>query len=88
MNGEPAATPTPIDHARRRGRARRAVGATLVAAAALGLLSACSTVPIPPTYTQAELQDRCESRGGWWHPDPTWGRGFCEYQSAMLMQSP
>jgi hypothetical protein len=67
---------------------RRILAVALLAAVVFGLGSACSTVPIPPTYTQAELKQRCESRGGWWHDDELWGRGFCEMQSAMLMQSP
>jgi hypothetical protein len=42
------------------------------------LLTSCSTVPIPPPYTQDELKARCESRGGRWHDgDPM--RSFCEY---------
>jgi hypothetical protein len=54
-----------------------------VGAVACGVLGGCSTVPIPPTYTQAELKAICERRGGWWHDDNLMG-GFCEYQSASL----
>jgi len=44
-------------------------------------LAGCSSVPIPPPYTQAELRARCESRGGRWHDgDPM--RSFCEYNKA------
>ena len=47
------------------------------------LLAGCSSVPIPPTYTQDELKAICERHGGWWHPDDLIG-GFCEYQSDGL----
>lgn len=47
------------------------------------LLAGCSSVPIPPTYTQDELKAICERHGGWWHPDELVG-GFCEYQSDGL----
>ena len=60
----------------------------LLGAAMCGMVAGCSGVPIPPTYTQAELRAICERRGGWWHDDNLWGRGFCEYQSAMLLQAP
>jgi hypothetical protein len=43
------------------------------------ILTGCSSVPIPPTYTQDELRTICERHGGWWHPDDLVG-GFCEYQ--------
>ena len=40
-------------------------------------LAGCSTAPIPPTYSQAELKARCEGWGGRWHNgDPM--RSFCE----------
>jgi hypothetical protein len=45
---------------------------------ALGLASGCA-VAIPPTYTQAELAQRCQRTGGWWHPDDLMG-GNCEYE--------
>jgi hypothetical protein len=66
-----------------RRRARRVAAAALLVLSVSGLFSACSSVPIPPTYTQQELRARCESRGGVWHDDELFG-GFCEYQSAML----
>jgi len=69
-------------------RFTRRLPAVLLVAGVCGILTACSTVPIPPTYTQAELKAICERRGGWWHEDNLWGRGFCEYQSAMLLQAP
>ncbi|MGH7368664.1 MAG: hypothetical protein ACREK9_19845 [Candidatus Rokuibacteriota bacterium] len=47
---------------------------------AAAILVGCSRVPIPPTYTQAELGMICERNGGWWHPDGLVG-GYCEYQS-------
>jgi hypothetical protein len=46
---------------------------------ALGLASGCAGV-IPPTYTQAELAQRCQQTGGWWHPDDLMG-GNCEYET-------
>ncbi len=55
----------------------------LLAAGVGGLFTACTTVPIPPPYTQDELKAICERRGGWWHPDGLIG-GYCEYQAAML----
>jgi hypothetical protein len=57
------------------------LGVLLVAAAA-GLLSACSTMPQGPTYTDTELRAMCERRGGWWRGDLI--AGFCEFQSASL----
>jgi hypothetical protein len=45
---------------------------------ALVTLAGCSSMPIPPTYTQEELKAQCERQGsGWWHPDGSAG-GFCE----------
>jgi hypothetical protein len=43
----------------------------------LGLASGCAgAVPL----TQADLAQRCQQTGGWWHPDDLMG-GYCEYQS-------
>src|SRR5215468_11148833 len=36
---------------------------------AVSLLVGCSSVPIPPTYTEDELKVICERHNGWWHPD-------------------
>ncbi len=72
----------------RRRRARRIAASVFIALGACALLTACSTVPIQPPYTQAELKAICERRGGWWHDDNLMGRGFCEFQSAMATQSP
>lgn len=47
---------------------------------AVTILTGCSSVPIPPTYSQDELKAMCERHGGWWHPDGLPG-GYCEYQS-------
>lgn len=33
---------------------------------AFGLLTACSSTPHGPTYTDAELRTACEREGGWW----------------------
>lgn len=52
------------------------VGLSLIA------LAGCSTVPIPPTYTQDELAQTCFRTRGWWHaerPDSPFG-GYCEYR--------
>jgi hypothetical protein len=57
-------------------------GAALVAVV-LTILAGCSSVPIPPTYTQDELKAICERHGGWWHPDELVG-GFCEYQQGVV----
>ena len=45
-------------------------------------LAACTTAPIPPTYSQAELKAECERHGFWWHSDELTG-GFCEHDSQM-----
>jgi len=69
-----------------KGAGRRLVLGALLAAAAGGLLTACSSMPIGPTYTEDELWVICERHGGWWR-----GRlipGFCEYQTASIYQSP
>jgi hypothetical protein len=50
--------------------------------AACALLAGCSSVPIPPTYTQGELKAICERRGGIWYPDDLMG-GFCVYRRAQ-----
>jgi hypothetical protein len=47
-------------------------------AVGLGLASSCAGM-IPPTYTQAELAQRCQHTGGWWHPDDLMD-GNCEYE--------
>ena len=47
---------------------------------AVAILAGCSSVPIPPTYTQDELKAICERHRGWWHPNGLVG-GYCEYQS-------
>src|SRR5215470_10933387 len=44
---------------------------------AVSLLVGCSSVSIPPTYTEDELKVICERHNGWWHPDELVG-GFCE----------
>jgi hypothetical protein len=42
------------------------------------MLARCSSMPVPPTYTQEELAAICERQGrGWWHSDNLTG-GFCE----------
>jgi hypothetical protein len=52
-------------------------------AVALGLASAaliaCTTAPIPSTYTQDELKARCDRQRGWWRPDELMG-GFCDFR--------
>ncbi len=53
----------------------------LILGSLVALVSACRTAPIPPTYTQGELKERCERLGGWWHEGFLTG-GFCEYPGA------
>lgn len=65
---------------------RRALAGVLLGAGLCGLFAACSTVPIPPTYTEAELKATCERRGGWWRGGLI--PGYCEYQAASLSQAP
>ena len=43
------------------------------------LLAGCSSVAIPPTYTQAELKAECDRRRGWWRPDDLIG-GYCDFR--------
>jgi hypothetical protein len=45
----------------------------------LGLASGCAGI-VPLTYTQADLAQRCQNTGGWWHPDELMG-GNCEYET-------
>ena len=52
---------------------RASLGATLCGIA----LAGCSTTPTTPTYSQAELQERCESKGFRWHDGDSM-RSFCE----------
>jgi len=65
---------------------RRALAVALLGAAVGGALSACSTVPIPPPYTDDELRAQCERRGGWWRGSLI--PGYCEFQSASLREAP
>ena len=74
----------PKDRMRKRPFLRTLTG-VLLGAVVCGVLTACSMVPHPPTYTDAELQAMCERRGGWWRGNLI--PGFCEYQSAS-MQAP
>ena len=75
----------PTDKVMKRSFPRILTG-VLLGAVVCGALTACSTVPHPPTYTQAELRAMCERRGGWWRgsliPD------YCEYQAAFLREAP
>ena len=54
-----------------------------IGAVTLGLvgaaLIACTTAPIPPTYTQDELKARCDRQRGWWRPDDLMG-GYCDFR--------
>ena len=59
------------------GDAMARVVASILILCALG---GCAGGAIPPTYTQAELAERCWRTGGWWRPD-TLMRGFCEYEA-------
>jgi hypothetical protein len=69
-----------------KSSSRRLLAGVVLGAGVCGLFAACSTVPYPPTYTQAELRAICERRGGWWRgnliPD------YCEYQAASLIEAP
>ena len=56
------------------------IGALLAAAG--GLLVACGSEPHGPTYTDAELQAKCEREGGWWRGYLI--QGYCEHQSATM----
>ena len=69
-----------------KSSSRRILAGVLLGAGACGLFAACSTVSYPPTYTQAELKADCERRGGWWRGN--YIRDYCEFQGAMLIQSP
>ena len=51
----------------------------LALAMTLALASGCAGA-ISSTYSPADLAQRCELTGGWWHPDELRG-GFCEYQA-------
>ncbi len=52
----------------------------LVLGVLIVFLVGCGGASIPPLYTQEELKQECERRGGWWHADQLMG-GFCEFQS-------
>jgi hypothetical protein len=65
---------------------RRALGVALLGATVCGAFSACSTVPIEPPYTDAELEAQCVRRGGWWRGSLI--PGYCEFQSASLREAP
>ena len=61
----------------RRPGVRSRVALVVVAAT---ILTGCSSVPIPPTYTQDELKAICQRNGGHWQPDELTG-GFCRMNS-------
>ena len=61
---------------------RKILLGVLLAGAAAGLGSGCSSMAQGPTYTDAELRASCERRGGWWRGDLI--AGYCEFQSASL----
>jgi hypothetical protein len=61
---------------------RRRLAGALLGAGACALLVACGSMPIGPTYTDLELQAKCEREGGWWRGYLI--QGFCEPQSATL----
>jgi len=67
---------TPIDATRGAERLRIAPTGLAVLIAVV-LAAGCGGAPIPPTYTQAELEQRCVRTGGWWRPDDLRG-GECE----------
>jgi len=66
-----------LDHTGWRHYPRPVIRAFALAMA-LGLASGCAGA-IPPTYTQAELAQRCQHTGGWWHPGDLMA-GNCEYE--------
>jgi hypothetical protein len=66
--------------ARGRVRIRVLVASALLAAGAGGLLSGCSSTPIPPTYTEEELKRKCEMRAC----RRASHLGYCEFQAASL----
>lgn len=65
---------------------RRVLVAGVVVVSAAALLGGCTSVAYPPTYTEEELKRRCEMRGGWWRGSLI--PGYCEYQTASLIQAP
>jgi hypothetical protein len=48
-------------------------------AVAMTIFIGCSSVPIPPTYTQEELGAECERHRGWWRADDLVG-GYCDFR--------
>ena len=58
---------------------RQILTGVLLGAVACGALTACSAVPHAPTYTDAELQAKCERDGGWWRGNLI--REYCEQES-------
>jgi len=56
--------------------------APVVLGVLIASLLGCSSVKIPPPYTEQELKRECERHGGWWREDELRG-GFCEYPSMM-----
>lgn len=62
-----------------RGVGRNILLAALLGAAACGLFSACSSMPVGPTYTDDELRAICERQGGWWRGNLV--QGYCEFQA-------
>jgi hypothetical protein len=43
------------------------------------LIGCAATVPVAPTYTQADLQAACDKHRGWWRPDGLRG-GYCDFR--------
>jgi hypothetical protein len=45
------------------------------------ILAGCSSVAIPPTYTQGDLKAECDRHRGWWRPDDLRG-GYCDFRGS------
>lgn len=68
--------PFPVDKGGMLGWLR----AALLSAGAMACLVGCvATAPVPPTYTQADLQAACDRQRGWWRPDGLRG-GYCDFR--------
>ena len=76
LGGEPRTTLREAD-TEMKGIFARVITSAVFLSIACEMFAGCTTVPIPPTYTQQELKATCERHGGAWHDDDLMG-GFCE----------
>jgi hypothetical protein len=75
----PASKPGKSQGSRSREGMAPARSRTALLVLANTILAGCSSVAIPPTFTQDGLKAECDRHGGWWRPDDLLG-GYCDFR--------